>query len=338
LNSAKRIVIFAHLIQSASNLSTDASALESSISALESAISALESDIKTLESSSVPWEHSVWVFTVLVVVGVAMELWIIGHEYRDDMEAWALAHFGVLRSPGRPSITKLSVEVGSVLLITFGIMGELGAGIKIASINGALRSKNAELRSKSGQLIALLDQETEQLHKVAGELKSENLKLEAQIAPRRLDLDQQVKIAENCKGFKSLSMGKRIKLVSYSLDTESFVLAEQIVEVLRASGMTVDDEAMSITPMMGNLVFGINVFGSDPELAKKIAEAIGSSGKPIAVGFAATDPTAGTMRVETANSRLPHEATVLVGLKPFDANTANELMRIMNPTVKPTKP
>ena len=56
---------------------------------------------------------------------------------------------------------------------------------------------------------------------------------------------------------------------------------------------------------------GIQVFGSDSELAKKIAEAIGSSGKPIAVSFAATDPTAGAMRVETLNSRLPHEATVL---------------------------
>jgi hypothetical protein len=146
---SKTIVIFAHLIQSASNFPT-------SVSTLESSISALESDIKTLESSSVPWEHSVWVFTFLVAVGVAMELWVIRHEYRDDMEAWALAHFGLLRSPGRPSIKKFSVEVGSVLLITIGIMGELGVGIKIASINGALRGKSAELRSKSDQLLAFV--------------------------------------------------------------------------------------------------------------------------------------------------------------------------------------
>ncbi len=159
-------MIFAHLIQTASNLPTDTSALESSISALESAISALESEVKTLESSSAPWEHSVWVFTFLVALGVAMELWIIRHEYCDDMEAWALAHFGVLRSPGRPAIKKLVVEVASVLLITIGVMGELVIGIKIGSINAALRgksaelrSKNAELRSKSDQLLALVTQQ-----------------------------------------------------------------------------------------------------------------------------------------------------------------------------------
>ena len=172
----------------------------------------------------------------------------------------------------------------------------------------------------------------------AAQLRKDADALEAQIAPRRLDLEQQVKIAENCKGFKSLFAGKRVKVVSYSLDTESFVLAEQIVGALRASGMTVDDDAMSITPMMGQLVFGINVFGSDSELARKIAEAIGSSGKPVAVGFVPTDPTSGTMRVETANSRLPHEATVLVGLKMPDPNTVNELKRIMSPTPKPAKP
>ena len=83
---------------------------------------------------------------------------------------------------------------------------------------------------------------------------------------------------------------------------------------------------------MGTLVFGIHVFGSDSELAKKIAAAIGSSGKPIAVGFSSTDPTAFAMRIETSNSLLEHEATVLVGLKPFDPNTVNELKRIMTAT------
>ena len=63
-------MIFAHLFQIAANPPTAVSALESSISPLERAISALE-------SRSVPWEHLVWVFTFLVVVGVALELWVI---------------------------------------------------------------------------------------------------------------------------------------------------------------------------------------------------------------------------------------------------------------------
>jgi hypothetical protein len=88
-----------------------------------------------------------------------MELLVIRHEYRNDLEAWALSHFGVLLSPSRPSVKKMSVEVASVLLIAIGVTGELGAGIEIASINGAVRGKSAELRSKSDQLVALVTQE-----------------------------------------------------------------------------------------------------------------------------------------------------------------------------------
>lgn len=152
--------------QAASNLPVDTSALESSISALERAISALNSEIKSLESSSVPWEHWVWVFTFLVVIGVAMELWVIRREWLDDMEEWALAYFWADRPPRKPPKNKLVLEIISVLLITIGVVGELGVGIKIVSINSAvrgidveLRSKNAELRSESDQLLSLVTQE-----------------------------------------------------------------------------------------------------------------------------------------------------------------------------------
>jgi hypothetical protein len=45
------------------------------------------------------------------------------------------------------------------LLITGGIVGELWIGVSITSINGVLRGKSAELRSRSNQLLALVTQE-----------------------------------------------------------------------------------------------------------------------------------------------------------------------------------
>ena len=221
----------------------------------------------------------------------------------------------------------------AALLVAIGV----GAEFLLGFMAGPARHRLDQ--AKDAEMIRLTNQSAG-FEKEAAQLRKDADALEAQIAPRRLDLEQQAKIAENCRVFKALFVGKRIKVVSYSLDTESFVLAEQIVGALRTSGITVDDDAMSITPMMGQLVFGINVFGSDSELAKKIAEAIGSSGKPVAVGYVTTDPTQGTMRVETPNSRLPHEATihVSVGLKMPDPNTVTELKRIMSPTAKPAKP
>jgi hypothetical protein len=158
-------------------------------------------------------------------------------------------------------------------------------------------------------------------------LKGDNLKLEAQIAPRRLTREQEVKIADNCTRIKDKFTGKRVRVVSYALDTEGFVFSEQIVSALRWSGMAVDDDSMSIIPG-GKLVMGIQVFGSDPNLAKKIADAIGSSGSPIAVSFVETDPTAGAIKIEYGAPA--RQATILVGLKPPDKDTVDALKKAMS--------
>ncbi len=157
------MVIFAHLIQSASSLPTDTSALESSVSALERQITALE-------SSSIPLEQLLPWFTGLVALGVAMEFWLIWRERFDEMEAWAR---GTIRSPERPSFTQFAVAILSVLLITGGIVGELWVGIKITSINGIPRSKNAELRSDSDQLLALVTQQAGDAAKSAKNARDE---------------------------------------------------------------------------------------------------------------------------------------------------------------------
>src|ERR1700687_4785067 len=195
------------------------------------------------------------------------------------------------------------------VIVVVGVGGESFFGIRhLWNTRKFQAIKEAENRQRE-ETIARLNQEAAQLRKDAEGLKADNLKLAAQIAPRRLTLGQQVKTAENCARFKHLFKGKSIKLVSYSLDTEAFVLAEQVVAALRMKPceMTVDDEAMSITPVMSTLVFGIQVFGSDSELAKRIAEAIGSSGRPIAVSFVESDPTAGAVRFETRKSLLAHD-------------------------------
>jgi hypothetical protein len=79
------------------------------------------------------------------------------------------------------------MEVGSVLLITIGVMGELGAGIKITSINGVLRgksaelrTKNAELRSKSNQLVALINERAKELEQQAEDEALARAELEAE--------------------------------------------------------------------------------------------------------------------------------------------------------------
>jgi hypothetical protein len=258
-------VIFAHLTQAASNLPTDASALESSISALES-------EIKAWEISSVPWEHSVWVFTFLVMVGVAMELWVIRHERNEEIEAWALAHFGIFWSEVRPSTAKLSVEVVSVLLITMGIAGKLGIGIKIASINGVLRGKSAELRIKSDQLIALINDHAGAANERAANLELENMRLETIIQPRNLKPKQQQELIAVCGKFH----GHGAEISSYGMDAEALGISSQIIAALRAAQIAVaDNRASEITT--GSFETGIHVrtkFSSELPFASCIAKVL----------------------------------------------------------------
>ena len=211
------------------------------------------------------------------------------------------------------------LTVIAAIMIAGGVGGEYCFGSKASNVA-------ATLEGVSEQRIADSNREAKQAEDDAEKVKAENLQLEAQIAPRRVTAEQQEKILGNLEAFKAEFSGKRIKVVSYILDTEALVFSEQITHILRSSGMTVDDDAMSITPV-ATLVFGIQVFGSDSELAKKIADAIGSSGSPIAVSFVNSDPTAGAMRFEYGAP--PPSATVLVGIKPPDKRTIAELLKMM---------
>jgi hypothetical protein len=112
------------------------------------------------------WEYVGFVGALLVVFGVLLELRDIWHRYGEEITTWAFSYFGVLRSPEKPRFfKKFGIEVASVILVAAGVAGELGAGFMIESKNTELRaidiqlrSKNAALRSKGDQLVALINE------------------------------------------------------------------------------------------------------------------------------------------------------------------------------------
>ena len=296
------------------------------------------------------WFHVLKVSTIFVAVGVGFEgpevlheaIPLFRHGWRVAANWWHLKRkktdfcgwnevcpeLNIIELRKDDNKPKLIVVLGFIgwIFVVGGVAGEGIAETILGDADTNLQAFNngllADARKETA--IAILQASINTME--SAKLQSENLKLEAEIAPRLLTQEQRVKIADNCARFKALSKGKRIKVVSYTLDSEGLVFAEQIVNVLRGSGLFVDDDAMTVTPVQ-TVVFGMNVFGSDSELAKALATAIGSSGKPIAVGFVKTDPTAGAVRFEYSHP--PDQATILVGLKPFDADTENELRKTM---------
>jgi hypothetical protein len=170
-----------------------------------------------------------------------MDLWVIRRERRDDLEAWKDWVPFTFRRPQRPSTVKFIIEVVSILFITGGIVGELWAGVRITSINGVLRVKSAELRSKSDLLLALVTNETSKANERAAGLENEaeterlaRVKLEAQVAPRKISENKMPTLVK-CLGKLK---GERFSLVSQGgAEPEITDFAKQLESALKAAGL-----------------------------------------------------------------------------------------------------
>jgi hypothetical protein len=178
-----------------------------------------------------------------------MEVLVIRADWRDDMEAWALMHFGVHRLPVRPSLLKLWVEIISVALVAGGVFGELAIGIVITSINGTLRSHEATLRGDSDQLIALVTREAAEAKDRASQADLKRIALENRIAdifgPRQLTSAQVALIAGRLKG-RGMG-GTKVDVYVYGVDNpysladfeDSHNVAIAVVRALAAAKLDV---------------------------------------------------------------------------------------------------
>ena len=243
------------------------STLPSPTSALQSSISALERDIVALERRSSGLEPWLGWFTLVVAIGVALEIFVVIHDHRKEVNEWLLCEL----IPEGPSLKKLGIEILSIVLVIVGVMGEFGVGLKISSINGQLRTKSADLRSKSDQLIALLTKETE----------DENLarvKLEATVAWRRLSPKQQSIMSDDLKPL----VGPRVGVSYLNGEAEGLGFSNDIAAAFRAAKWSVVSPREPFTQFGGfgggviplESLTGVNVSDTGNRLGRDAADAI----------------------------------------------------------------
>lgn len=165
--------------------------------------------------------------------------------------------------------------------------------------------------AKANENAAMANERAANANKQAENEKVERLKLEAQIAPRRLTVDEQITIGAACRQFS----GKEVRVVSYATDVESAVLAKQIVAALSAGGMLVEDKTATIIPF-GSISLGVHVAGKDEELVSSLTLILRSDGN-LAVGppSSSIDQTG---VLAAGNPLSPDVAVVLVGAKPIE--------------------
>lgn len=136
----------------------------------------------------------------------------------------------------------------------------------------------------------------------------ERLKLEAQIQPRELTLEQQRAIGISLHRFA----GQNVSVRSYSLDSEGWRLGQQVIAALRNGGILVTDSTANLMHF-GGMTTGIQVAG--PQGARDLVEALTNTlraeGKLLVLPANPT-PSPDNVMVE-----------VMIGVKPFAVTQPN---------------
>jgi hypothetical protein len=244
--------------------------------------SALERLLDSLEKSwsSLDWWLNFW--TVLVVVGVAVELVVLIIEYTRD---WHDFKRGAIHAPDKPSLLVFGLGFTGAALVAFGVAGEFREHIKAGKIE-------SDMREATRQLVALVqgdakerasanERQTAQLRKDAEILKGNNLALEAEVlklreemADRHLTRDQQRTVANKLRRYA----GHKIAVYMYSGDPEILGIAQDIASALggpNGAGWTVTASREQATrPIPGILVELRGGTTVDQDAAKALVSAL----------------------------------------------------------------
>lgn len=152
--------------------------------------------------------------------------------------------------------------------------------------------------------------EAAKANKSAEDEKFARVKLEAKLAPRRLDTPQWQAIRAALISFA----GKTVRIESYGLDAEAAILGFQLRDAFKSANLNVDETGLMTRASGGSIALGVHVTGSDKALVQAILSALetahlkSSPDEP----FPGGGISFGMMIPAT-----PPNAVVFVGIKPL---------------------
>lgn len=193
--------------------------------------------------------------------------------------------------------------------ILLGLTFAVGTGAVITGLFLTRRqaAEIADLKNKT----ARANERTQRLEFEASQLRSDNLKLEAEVAPRRLSNEQAKELAS-----LTAFAGSTVAIKSYSSDTEGAILATEILEALEKSKINIEDNRLTMLPS-GSVSFGVLIEGPDKSLVDKLKAVLGgltrTSTLAVNRGGVSTSVSFGSTTFGT-----PAAATIIVGPKPIN--------------------
>jgi len=313
-------------IQHADPISSALSSL--SASSLPSLVASIDETVRNdLEAFRAAFFWCLVAATVAVVVGVILE----------EAQEWMPTVERALRL--NPIVeyrwAKKLVKLGWILIV-IGVAGEGIFEVYVSRADSVLctfdnillneakkEASEAVLGAATATIqVAEARRQTAELDVAAQQLKAENLRLEAIIAPRSLSLDQQRDIAEACRKFH----GHGVLVKSYGTDGEGAALAEQIIAALQVANIIVADSRGSET-VAGQFDSGVHVRAPAAEVAfaEAIADSLSTIGKLKVFPVNDPEPRVGAVMGGGGQSFTNPNAvfvTIRVGIKPLPTLTS----------------
>jgi hypothetical protein len=204
------------------------------------------------------------------------------------------------------------------MLIIFGVIGEGLCEALVSKADGLIATFNETLLSNTEREAQFANTESSTANERAAELETKaanltasNLRLEAAIAPRRLSKRQ-------LDGFAAITTraGRVVQVKSYSSDTESLVLATQLVDALKKAHLTIVDNRLTMVPV-GSVIFGVSVEGADADLVADLKKLLSLDGSLMAVSPIPTENRGSISMGAVSTPRVTPAATITVGAKPI---------------------
>ena len=212
-------------------------------------------------------------------------------------------------------VTRANWGIAFALLLSFvlSVLVIKAGGRKDTLLQEQERQK-AKVIADTNLLAAQANERAGKLEKEAAELESKNLTLEAAIAPRRLSERQQKELAELTK-----FAGRTVGIKSYSSDTEGFILASQITDVLAKSHLRIEDNRLTMQPA-GSVLLGVSVEGPDKALVNELERILSLDGHLISQASRPMPNRGGvsfSVGFGVMTGAEPPNATITIGAKPI---------------------
>jgi hypothetical protein len=279
-------------------------------------------------------EFCLWTSSAIVIIGVALEELPLFVKFRKSGDTFPVFLF-------KGGCVFAAKKIGFILLIV-GLMGELLfqtlvstrdnesmrlSGEKIAKLEYEAKDSEqhiAEANARTASAIAVGEQakrdaaiavaqvadakaRAAKATKAAEIERIERLKLESQIAPRRLNIDQQQILKTALSQFK----GADISVTSYALDGDAVVFGGQLLTIIHNAKLIPVDRRMSESPV-GSISFGVYVKGTNSALVKTLLTTLNSFEIATSLG---EPPQSGG--ISAGDRDAPHAAKIFVGIKPL---------------------